>query len=124
MKTIEISRREWTSALDEFSRAHEGWLVSLDVLALSLGAQPEFRELPLVGITAEPSDGGTISIAVARPSGDQITHTIHAPNRVSIERTDAGAEVAVEITSVDGTRAILQFKTVARPETVDDVVRS
>jgi hypothetical protein len=114
MKTIEIPRGEWTHALDEFSRLHEGWLVSLEVLAPSIGAQPEFRNLPLVGVTSEPGGSGTITIAVAASAGNQITHTIHAPHTVSIEQTDADADVAVEIKSADGETAILQFKTTAR----------
>jgi hypothetical protein len=123
MQTVEIPRRDWMGSLNEFTRMHEGWLVSLDVLAQSIGAQLEFRELPLVGITAEPGDGGTILIAVARSAGDHLTHTIHSPTQVSIERTDAGADAAVEIKSADGTTAILRFRTVALPETVDGVAR-
>ena len=122
MQTIEIPQRDWSARLDEFSRIHEGWLVSLDIMAQSIGAQPEFRQLPLVGITAEPSDGGTISIAVAEPTGEHLTHTIHSPTHVFIEKTNAGANVALEIESADGTKAVLRFRTTALPETVDDVV--
>lgn len=125
MRTIEIPRKDWGGRLDEFSRVHAGWLVSLDILAeSSIGAQREFRQLPLVGITAEPAEGGTISIAVAEPTGDQFTHTIHSPTRVFIEKTDAGADAALEIESADGTKAILRFRTAALPETVDGVVRA
>lgn len=124
MRTIEIPRKDWGGRLDEFSRVHDGWLVSLDILAESIGAQRAFRELPLVGITAEPADGGTISIAVAEPTGDQFTHTIHSPTRVFIEKTNTGADAALEIESADGTKAILRFRTAALPETVDGIVRA
>jgi sRNA-binding carbon storage regulator CsrA len=124
MKTIEIPRGEWTRALDVFSRLHEGWLVSLEVLAPSIGAQTEFRNLPLVGVTSEPGGGGTITITVAESSGNPVTHSIHAPEKVSIEQTDADADVAVEIKSADGETAILQFKTATRPETADGATPS
>jgi hypothetical protein len=62
MQTVKIARKEWIRALNEFTRVHEGRLVSLDILAESIGAQPEFHELPLIGLTAEPSEGGSISI--------------------------------------------------------------
>ena len=122
MRTIEIPRKEWSGRLDEFSRMHEGWLVSLDIMAESIGVQPEFRQLPLVGVTAEPRDGGTISIAVAEPAGDHLTHTIVLPAHVYIAETEAGADAALEIESADGTKAVLQFRTAALPETVDGVL--
>jgi len=84
--------------------------VSLEILAGSIGAQPEFHLLSLAGITAEPGDGGTISITAALPKGGFVTHTIHSPVHVFIEETDAGAEVALGIESADGTKAILQFR--------------
>lgn len=120
MPTIEIPRREWTNRLDEFSREHEGWPVSLDVLAESIGAQSEFRQLSLAGVTAEPTDGGTISITVSVPAGGFLTHTIHLPTHVFIAENDAGADDALEIESADGTKAILQF-TIG--PAVSDVVR-
>jgi len=110
MHTFEIPRREWGERLDEFSRVHEGWPVSLEILAESIGAQSEFRLLSLAGVTAEPRNGGTISITATLPAGGFFTHTIHSPVHVFIEETDAGAEAALEIEAADGTKAILQFR--------------
>jgi hypothetical protein len=110
MHTVEIPRRDWTLRLDEFSRAHEGWPVSLDILAESIGAQPEFHLVSLAGVTAEPGDGGTILITAKVPADGFFTHTIHSAIHVFIEETDAGAEAALEIESADGTKAILQFR--------------
>jgi hypothetical protein len=122
MHTIEIPRREWSASLDEFSRIHDGWLVSLDIVDVSRDLLREFRMLPLVGITAEPTGGGTISIAVAEPAGDHLTHLVHSPTHVFIEKTEAGENAALEVESADGTRAILRFRSVALPETVDGIV--
>ena len=83
--------------------------LSLEILNESFGAQSEFRLLSLAGITAEPTDGGTISITVAVPKGRFLTHTIHSPVRVFVEETDACADAALEIESADGTKAILQL---------------
>ena len=125
MLTVKIPRDSWPQALDQFSAAHEGWLVSVDLLAPTIGAQPEVRDLPLVGVVAEPPDGGgIISISAARSDFDQITHTIHAPTSVWIERTDKGADAALQIESAEGTTTIVRLKTPALPETVDGVVRT
>ena len=107
MHTAEILQRDWTMRLDKFSRAHEGWPVSLDILAESMGAQSAFHQLSLAGITAEPVEGWTISITVAVPRGF-LTHTIHAPVRLLIVES-AGSDGALEVESAYGTKAILRF---------------
>lgn len=123
VRTVEIPRADWSRALKEFSVIHEGWLVSLDILSPSIGAQPAITDLPLVGVTFEANIGGTMTVAAARSVVDQITHTIQAPRHVWIERTDAGADVAIEVESADGTQTIVRLKTAALPETVDGIAR-
>jgi Family of unknown function (DUF5335) len=110
MRTLKIRRKDWGTRLDEFSRVHEGWPVSLEILAGSIGAQSEFHLLSLAGITAEPCGGGTISITATLPKGGFFTHTIHSPVQVFTQETDPGGEAALEIESADGTKAILQFR--------------
>jgi hypothetical protein len=123
VRTAEIPRADWSRALKEFNARHQGWLVSLDILSPTIGAQPEIIDLPLVGVTFEPADGGTMTMTAAPSADDHITHAIRSPARLWIERTDAGADVALQVESADGTKAILRFKTAALPETVDRLVR-
>jgi hypothetical protein len=120
-RTIEIARPDWASALNEFSAVHRGWLVSVEILSPALGAQREVVNLPLLAVSFGPSDGGAIAITVARANGDHLTHIIQAPQRLSLERTEAGADVALAIDSADGARTLLQFRTAALPETVDGI---
>jgi len=106
-----VPRRKWSGTLDQLGRKHDGWLVSLDItMPQSIGAQPEFRQMPLVGITAEPAGVGAISIAVEEPDGDHVTHMIHSPTRVVVETTKTGADSALEIDSADGTKSVLRFR--------------
>lgn len=123
LSTIEIPRDEWTHTLNEFNAIHDGWLVSLDILSAAIGAQPEITNLPLVGVTFEADNRGTMTVTAARSAAGHITHTIQAPSHVWIERTDAGADVALAVESADGTKMILRFKTAALPETVDGIAR-
>jgi hypothetical protein len=112
MQTVEIARNQWRGVLDDFSRKYRGKLVSLDVLGPSLGAQPGVRDLPLIGIAAEPGAQGAISIAAARSADDHLTHTIQSPTHIWIERSDEGTDVALEVESADGLKTILRFKTI------------
>jgi len=122
METIEITRTKWTETLDGFSLIHEGWLVSVEVTSPEFGAQPEIQDLPLVGISAEPAERGDIvAIAAARSAADHVTHIVHAPTHIWIERTAEGADAALEVESADHTKTILRFKNAARPDTVDSV---
>lgn len=124
MHTVEVPFEEWSRTLDSFSTMHEGWIVSLELHSPALGAQPEIRDLPLLGVTAETdTPSPAITIAAARSVAEHVTHTIHAPTRVRIERTEDDADVALQIESADGTTSLLQFKSVARPDTVDGMPR-
>ena len=67
MRTEEIPREAWVQRLNEFTTIHDGWLVSLEVLGPELGAQPEIRNVPLLGVSSDRSEGdGTIAVSVAR----------------------------------------------------------
>jgi Family of unknown function (DUF5335) len=122
MRTVDIPREAWTTTLDEFSTVHEGWRVSLDVLASTMGAQPEVDDLPLLGVSVGGADDPAITISAGRSWAEHITHTIHAPTRVQLERREDGADVALQIESADGAQAILRFRVAALPETVDGIV--
>jgi len=123
MQTVVIPRADWRATLDEFSTVHQGWRVSLEILDPSLGAQPEIDDLPLRGVTAEVNTRDPAITIAAGSTSDQITHVIHTPTRVQLEKNDAGADMALEIESSDHARAILRFTTPALVETVDGVPR-
>jgi hypothetical protein len=120
--TIQIPRADWSRALNEFSAIHEGWLISLEIVSVSVGAQPEITDLPLVGVTFEAPNGGTLTISAGRLAA-QITHLIREPQHIWIERTGAGADAALAVESADGAKTILRFKTAALPETVDGIAQ-
>lgn len=121
-RTVEVEPAEWSALLNEFTAVHESWLVSLDILSPDIGAQPAFSNLPLVGATFEAVTG-TAVVTAGRGTADQISHSIEAPTRIWIERTDAGADVALGVESADGTKTILRLKTAALPDTVDGWIR-
>jgi len=123
MQTVVIPRADWRVTLDQFSSAHEGWRVSLELLDPTFGAQPEIEDLPLRGVTAEVGARDSAITIAAGTKMDQITHTIRTPTRVQLEKNDAGADMALEIDSSDHAKAILRFKTPVPVDTVDGVPR-
>ena len=111
MTTQEISRDEWEGFLDSFSRQHEGWLATLEVLSTDIGAQQEAHDLPLEGITAtsKNTEPRAIAISLGNTPEDHVTHTISEPTRIWLERTVEGANAALEIESADGVKTLLRF---------------
>jgi hypothetical protein len=107
METLTIPPEQWTFRLNRLSEAFERWPVSLDVIPKA-DEPREFSQIPLLGITAEPN--GPIVISVVGETGAHVTHIIRSPTRVLLNKTDRGANAALEIESVDGTRTVLRFR--------------
>jgi hypothetical protein len=124
MPTQEIQRDEWKTFLDTFSRQHEGWLATLEVLGPDIGAQQEAGDLPLEGITATSKDSAVESIAISlgKTPEDHITHTITEPTRVWLEQTSQGANAALEIESAEDVKTLLRFRSALPAAMVDGVV--
>ena len=124
MPTQEIPRGEWPTFLDRFSRQHEGWLATLEVLAIDIGAQQQARDLPFEGITTTSRDSTpeTIAISLGKTPEDHVTHTISEPTRVWLDQTPAGANAALEIESADKVKTLLRFRSALPADMVDGVV--
>lgn len=122
MSTREIPRNEWVAFFDSFSRQHERWLITLEVLGAEVGAQVEACEQPLVGITAEFKDQDAITIFIGGRSADHLAHTIRRPSHVRLKETDAGAHEALHIESKEGPTTLLRFRSPVLSETVDGIM--
>jgi hypothetical protein len=124
MTTREIPRDEWTIFLDTFSRQHEGWLATIEVLGLDIGAQEEAHDLPLEGITVASSDDalGTIAISLGKTREDHVTQTITKPTRIWLEQTSLGANAALEIESEGDVKTLLRFRSALPADMVDGIV--
>jgi hypothetical protein len=122
MSTQEIARDEWDAFFDSFSLQHRGWLVTVEVSGPDIGAQIEARELPLQGITAELKGGGEerVVILVGDTPEQHVAHTIFAPTRLMVKRTEEGADEAIEIESAD-MKALVRFRSAVPPEMVDGI---
>ena len=124
MKTKKIPRNEWQEFFEIFSRQHEGWLVTLEILGSDIGAQVEERGLAFEGIVDEGDEvqGHEILIMFGAKPDDHITHSISNPTTVSLEQTDEGADAVLAIKSADGVMALLRFRSPMLPEMVDGLV--
>ena len=123
MSTQEIPREQWNNFFDSFSRQHEGWLASLELMSSDLGAQEEANELSFEGISlnSEKDQSEAIVINLARTPADHVTHMIDHPKHVWLQRTDEGADASLEIEG-EADKTLLRFRSPVRPELVDGIV--
>ena len=109
MKNREIARDKWSEFFAELGRRRSNAPATVRVLHPNLGAQVEARELPIAGIAFDEKAGGSIELLLGGRPGTNLEHDIRSPRRVSVESSDQGDEVALEIESEDGTRTLLEF---------------
>ncbi|HEY2970933.1 MAG TPA: DUF5335 family protein [Pyrinomonadaceae bacterium] len=124
MGTREIPRNEWRSFFDVFSRQHEGWLATLEILGREVAAKQEPRESAFKGITLTSVVGESEALAInlGKTPEDHVKHTVIEPKHVLLVQTSEGANAALEIESADETKTLLRFRSALLPEFVDGVV--
>jgi hypothetical protein len=110
MRIEEVPPPEWADALNEFTIAHEGWLVSMATIGSDVGPQTEIRNLPLIGISLNHVDDQDIAISVARSAAEHFTHVIPHANRLYLQRVSNGASASLIVESGERTRTILRAR--------------
>ena len=116
MFTREIPRRQWPKFLNDFSRDHNGWFVSLEVRRSVIGNQLAAASKPLLGVSP---DGDAISISVGTRPDTYIDHRVTDAEHIWLEQNDEKNDVALQIDSSDGTKTLLRFRTTMNPAMLD-----
>ena len=120
--TEEIAKEQWGPFLDAFSRAHEGWLVSVDVFDRDRTAATEADEQPLLGVTADRGGNRpSVSVVVGHEPDGVLTHVIEGVERVRLNRTSDGTEKAIEIRDREGRVTTVRLRMAIAPEMVDGI---
>ncbi len=106
---VNIPSETWKDYFNEISRLHEGWAVTVELLAGESGDQRGMDGLPFQGISYEPagSQAGDILIEAGDVGTPFQTHLVHRPRAVRAVPTRPGAEMDIEIEAGDGTTALV-----------------
>jgi hypothetical protein len=98
MRTQQISRNEWKQFFHDFSRFHQGWMISLDVFSQEFGAQIGTRDIPFEGMVVEESRDGkpSIELILGKTADFHLTHTIAMPTRVRFESQGENEVLQIE----------------------------
>lgn len=103
----EIERNDWGRFLEEFTLAHDHWLVSVD---------DERESLPLEGLIARD---GKIVIHLGSDIRHHRSITLDAA-RIAVQQ-DGGVAVGLTLADTDGHVTRLTFRSPMPPELVDGV---
>jgi Family of unknown function (DUF5335) len=124
MADREIPREQWRSFLDSFSRRHDGWLATVEIVRPGGAVDIEALDKPLMGVSAERRPGGeeALSILLGGRADDHVAHIVHAPVRLHIAETAEGADESLDIDTAGGGTTRLRFRTTRLPETLDGLV--
>jgi len=117
MKTQMVSPKEWRSFFRDFSRIHNGALITISVAGPGEGSHDEIVNQSLRGISEDKDE-----IFVHTGNGADRPHLarrVRNVDSVLVQQTDEGADSAVDIASIDGSRTIVRFRSPALPELLD-----
>jgi hypothetical protein len=124
MPTREIPRSDWRTFFDSFSKQHEGWLTTIEVMGGDVpGDQIEAIELPFAGISSDQkgSEPDSVEITAGNDPSDEITHIVHTAAHVLFATDEVGGHEALEIEAARGEKTIVKFRKAAQPELLDDI---
>src|SRR5215813_4437939 len=110
MNTREIPREQWVKYFDNFSKNHEGWIVTLEVISYDIGDQEEANGLPLVGISADvKARENRIDLMVGGKPDVDVERFINNPIRVWVKEPEIPGDEVIEVESEDGIKTLLNF---------------
>jgi hypothetical protein len=113
---LEIPKEQWQAYFNDVSKQHQGWAVTIEVLAGELGDQRHVDGLPLSGLSFDPagSQAGDILVETGDAGTPFDTHLVHRPRAVRSAVLQPGAEMDIEIESEEGYQTIVHIR--LRPE--------
>jgi hypothetical protein len=118
---VEVSHDQWKAFLDSFSRQHEAWLVTVEIIC-PIGRLIAIQERPLKGISLDSANGKERAyVQVGEHPEEHILHTIDKPTRVTFKQSSTGRHQGLEIASADGTTTAIRFRSAMFPEMLDGI---
>ena len=121
MSSVSIPQKQWREFLQEFSRRHHGWLVTVETHDLETAEDVASRFLPLQSITLDLEDEKNPRINVTvRSDEKEIRQILFRPSEVVLYRSARGDEEAVRVVSIN-TSTTIRLRVATSPELVDGV---
>lgn len=117
METEFIPSAAWGEFLTSFSRAHRGWLITVESARADGGTIRQLHGVPLVGVFSE---SGQLVIAAEREQ-QRVERVLEQPVSLLRRYTSNGASVGLDIDTAKGEHVTLRFRSAIPTELVDGI---
>lgn len=109
MNTQEIPQDRWEQFFVDYTNAHEGEPISIELLDQDFGDQPLADGAPLLGISCDTkgSRQGSIEISAGEDPSSVMTHIIDHPTHVRV--AGAGSAETIEIQAEGEPTALIRL---------------
>jgi hypothetical protein len=107
----DIPPSSWFESLESLTKQSEGYVVTIEVLAIDLGDEYEAEQVPFAYIEYDKHDDA-VNVAVGGRDGRYpvvLRHTIAHPQRVAISTASPGEQATVAVTADDGVQTLITF---------------
>jgi hypothetical protein len=121
MAVREIPPDEWPRFLQDFSREHRAWLVTVDRCLPDIYDRAQAVQRPLDSVTADVSAGRVVRIEIRLQSdADSVgAVAVKEPTKLRVDETDEGMARGLEIDDARGECTRLRFRATMRPDALD-----
>src|SRR5436309_341453 len=112
MHVKEIPKNQWAAFCDNFSRLHEGWPATIEVLEDG-AIQTVVRDMAFMRVEADLREGheDLVCISAGNGAAKSMTHRVTAPSHIELQLTDDGAHEGLRVESENGMTTLVRFKT-------------
>lgn len=98
-----LERDDWGGFCILATQGYFGRRVTIELVSLEMGAQPEVQRSPLIGMSYDPN-GDVLQVLLG-----EVCHLVHGPRELYVDEEWLGA-VSVEIVDAEGIRQILTLR--------------
>lgn len=98
-----LERDDWGGFCILATQGYFGRQVSIEVISLEIGVQPEVQRSPLLGMSYDPTSD------VLQLLLGEVSHLVHGPRELYVDEESLGA-VSVEVVDAEGIRQILTLR--------------
>lgn len=119
MSVHDVPRARWAGMLEQFSRAHRGWLASVACVRPGPELASHTGWYPLESVTVARTGTRVTAIQITFQAGPTVR--VNAPRTLGVDTREDGAERALEIDQAGGEFVRLVFRATALPEEVDGI---
>src|SRR6266576_7214018 len=102
MSSVSIPQKQWREFLQEFSRRHHGWLVTVETHDLETAEDVASRFLPLQSIALDLEDEKNPRINVTvRSDQKEIRQILFRPSELIVDLSEDGNDKSIRVVSVN-----------------------